>query len=344
MNELFSAIGLESVGASRQRGLMFGALVAVSILAIASQVLVRPGAYVMAEGEDSSESSSRPNSDDFRSCTATGSIFMNATRPIEAINIFQARMSAVVAEREEILRKATAWECFDESGEIHPPPSPLLQQLALELPGWHYKYTADVGVGMQTIYVPKPVNYESFASVVMELEREYECKLTQFQVDSTYLVRTDHDLDDPSLGANPGGGSYCCTLPGDFCMDDTATDSNGNTVVCNDDKYHGPDGTCGQLCTVEGTYDEFGVRVKENQKRMIRERNRARIAVERTLSTLRSFETAVVFTVQMSCFQRAGLDIKNELSLLADGSSCMPKIWDSLNSLHDTKDNAPPEL
>ncbi|HRH92900.1 MAG TPA: hypothetical protein PKV72_00020 [Candidatus Peribacteria bacterium] len=293
-----------------------------------------------------SSASSIPNSDDPRSCTSTGTMFQGISRPITVINLFQTRMSAVVQEREELLRHTILWQCYGGPNGIQPPPSPALEALAAELPGWHYKYTTNVGgVGTQTIMVPKPVNFESFASVIMEFEREYECKLAELQPQSPVLVRSDQDLDGPEGAANAGGSTYCCDANTLFCVDSAVPDDvTGNTPTCDGDKYSGPDPTCRQECTVKDTFGNYGLRIQNNFERMTQERIRARVAVERTVNTLRSFEQAVVFTVQMSCFQRAGLDIKNELSLMADGTSCMPKIWDSLNSLHDLKSQSPPEL
>jgi hypothetical protein len=67
------------------------------------------------------------------------------------------------------------------------------------------------------------------------------------------------------------------------------------------------------------------------------ERHRARVAVERTLHTLRSFEVNYTAARNLLCFERASLDLKNELGLLANTTSCIPKIWDALTSIHDRK-------
>lgn len=68
---------------------------------------------------------------------------------------------------------------------------------------------------------------------------------------------------------------------------------------------------------------------------MTDERQRARTATERTINTLRSFEMHLPFTLQMHCMQRTAMDLKNTLALTADAVSCMPKIWDSVTSIHD---------
>lgn len=290
-------------------------------------------------------SSSVSDLDDPRSCTSSGTIFYGIRRPIDAINLFQQLASGVVREREQILRDPTLWTCFGGSSGIQPPPSPLLEQLAAQLPGWHHKYITNVGgIGIQTTYVPKPVYFESFASVLMELQREYECKLAEFQPESVLTVRTDQDLDGPDGAAHSGGSSYCCEKETYVCVDANAPNENGDLPECDPDRYQGQDPVCNMECTIPDHFDNFGLRIQNNFERMNRERKRARIAVERSILTLRSLEMSIVFAVQMSCFQRAGLDIKNELALLADGTSCMPKIWDAVNSLHDLKSQSPPEL
>jgi hypothetical protein len=68
-----------------------------------------------------------------------------------------------------------------------------------------------------------------------------------------------------------------------------------------------------------------------------RERQVSRVAVERSLATMRSFEMNYAIARQFVCYQRASLDLKNEMSLLADAVSCMPKIWDAVTSIHDRK-------
>ncbi len=71
------------------------------------------------------------------------------------------------------------------------------------------------------------------------------------------------------------------------------------------------------------------------------ERARARIAIERTLLTLRSFDILSPMQRQLTCLVRQEMDLKNQLSLLADTMSCLPRVWDSVTSLHDRSPDSP---
>lgn len=71
------------------------------------------------------------------------------------------------------------------------------------------------------------------------------------------------------------------------------------------------------------------------------ERARARIAIDRTLLTLRSFDILAPMQRQLTCLVRQEMDLKLELSLLADAVSCLPRIWDSATSLHDRSPDSP---
>ncbi len=276
----------------REHELLFLSLLILTVIAAGSQWLLKADiigqngpnpAVVVAKTEDP------------RACTSVGTIFEDLERPIDVIKKFQAETSKVMAERENILRKPSLWQCFDTSGEIRPPAMPLLEALAADLPGWNYGRVTAAG---DRESIRKPVSFQAFASVVMELEREYECRLVEFETNSTSTVLANKDRD---------------------------------TVTAEDDPN-------------ELTFSELDLRVDALKTRMRRERVRARTALEHTINTLRSFETGVLFTVQMSCFQRAALDVRSELSLLADEISCMPKLWDNVNSLHDTKAVSPPQL
>lgn len=66
-----------------------------------------------------------------------------------------------------------------------------------------------------------------------------------------------------------------------------------------------------------------------------RERARGSAAIVRLLHVLRSYDVQYAYARDLMCYARASLDLRSELSLLADGVSCMPKIWDSATSLHD---------
>ncbi|MFA5799371.1 MAG: hypothetical protein WC840_00240 [Candidatus Peribacteraceae bacterium] len=82
---------------------------------------------------------------------------------------------------------------------------------------------------------------------------------------------------------------------------------------------------------------DLAVRVGAYRERLKQERSRARLALERTLHLLRSFDANYQAARDIVCLQRASLDLRSELNLLADTTSCMPKIWDALTSIHDRK-------
>lgn len=65
--------------------------------------------------------------------------------------------------------------------------------------------------------------------------------------------------------------------------------------------------------------------------------HRVQRALERTLHTMRSFDGNYGAARNIWCYELASLDLRNELGLVADATSCMPKIWDAVTSLHDRK-------
>lgn len=91
-------------------------------------------------------------------------------------------------------------------------------------------------------------------------------------------------------------------------------------------------GTCPPINSAD-----LAKRVGAYRERLKQERRRARLALERTLHLLRSFDANYQAARNIVCLQRASLDLRNELNLLADTTSCMPKIWDALTSIHDRK-------
>ena len=95
------------------------------------------------------------------------------------------------------------------------------------------------------------------------------------------------------------------------------------------------DPTCGDKCPATKDIPELVRRADPFYRRITDERNRARYAIERTIQSLRSFEMQYPITRDLICFARASLDLRSEMSLLADATSCMPKIWDAATSLHD---------
>lgn len=84
-----------------------------------------------------------------------------------------------------------------------------------------------------------------------------------------------------------------------------------------------------------GTLGTLAMAVQLNRERMQQERTRARVAIERALSALQSYEVTLPLAHNLHCIWRAGLDLRNELNLLSQAVSCMPRIWDAVTSLHD---------
>ncbi len=107
---------------------------------------------------------------------------------------------------------------------------------------------------------------------------------------------------------------------------------NGVFVVLADDDFDAPEAPEPSI-----SYMELGTRNRTHFTRMAAERQRARSAVERAILLAHSFELYAPFTVQMSCLHRATMDLRAQLSVAADAISCMPKIWDSVTSIHDRK-------
>ena len=97
------------------------------------------------------------------------------------------------------------------------------------------------------------------------------------------------------------------------------------------------DPQCDKQCSPLISSYDLALRVRPLVERMERESAHARVTLERTLNTLRSFETNYAIARQLNCYERASVDLQNELGLLADVSSCMPRLWDVLTSLHDRK-------
>ncbi len=85
------------------------------------------------------------------------------------------------------------------------------------------------------------------------------------------------------------------------------------------------------------SFPDFFVRPSQYADRLSFEKSRSRLALERTLHTMRSFDGNYGAARNIWCYELASLDLRNELGLVADATSCMPKIWDAVTSLHDRK-------
>lgn len=249
---------------------------------------------------------------DGRTCQSAGTVFADVKTLQKATDLFREKVSAVVSERETYLTTSSAWTCLDDKdGDLA-----ALRGLAAEMPGWHY-IAANGDVTL------RPVTFASFASILAEFQREYECKLNEFSASADAMVANNLDLDDPSL-------TFCCNDT-DLCVQNTPGTNCGTTPS--------DDATCGGSCGSGNGQEILAARLGPFRTRIERDKERARSAVLRTVHALRSFELNYAYAKQLSCFQRASLDLKNEVSLLADTISCMPKIWDAATSLHDPDDS-----
>lgn len=252
---------------------------------------------------------------DPRVCSSTGTVFMNLKTLKGTTDLFRQTMSSVVGEHEEFLKTPSSWPCLTgQEGGIG-----ILTDVAKKMPGWYYVPASGD---------PKllPVTYASFASVIGEFEREYECKLAEFKLSADAMVANNRDIDDPN--------SFCCDEESNVCKQIT------DVVACA--STPSDDATCAEECPINNTQEAYGTRLTAFQVRIESDKEHARLAVLRTLHALRSFELNYAYAKQLVCFQRASLDLKNELGLLADTMSCMPKIWDAVTSLHDPDDSLTP--
>ncbi len=211
-------------------------------------------------------------------CSSAGTMFDPEAdpamrRPSAVVSRYRELAAGIVEEREEHLRAPSSWSCDAESFEELAPDSPRLRDLAENLPSWDDD---------------EPVVFSSFTPLLLELQRVYECTLSEFERDVDGVVNRGHDslYDDEEQ-----------SLPETFF---TTTD-----------------------------------RVDRLQREIQKEKRITRAAVERSVEVFRSFELASPFAVELHCLHREATDVRNNLSLIADAVSCMPRIWDISTSLHD---------
>lgn len=256
-----------------------------------------------------------------RSCNSIGTIFKDTENLGEARMIYREAMANIVGEREKILSTSSEWKCG--TGSEGEPSMPKLLELADKLPGWHYHVTVPFLFGSTSLPVLRPVTFASFSAIVAEVQREYECKLTEIQDRNIAEVSLNNDIEKPA--------KFCCITVGDSggCRQQT------DQAMC--DTTLTSDPGCDGACPILLYMSDLAERVPNLHSSLTEERQISRVAVERTLSTLRSFEMNYAIARQLMCYERASLDLKNEMSLLADAVSCMPKIWDAVTSIHDRK-------
>lgn len=85
----------------------------------------------------------------------------------------------------------------------------------------------------------------------------------------------------------------------------------------------------------EGVMDIGDLLTKEQEQRQLiaRELAVSRPALEQTLSLLGGFDRLQPLSLDIECIKRTSLDLRNVLGLAADASSCLPKAWDTHQSL-----------
>lgn len=276
---------------------------------------------LVGDSGDSGDAARAIPEESLRSCSSVGTIFEGIDNLDDVREIYASSMSSIVGERENLLANPAAWACG--SGSAGEPPISALKALAAKMPGWHYRVTVPVLLGSASVPLQRPVRFASFASIVAEFQREYECKLSEIRDRTLAHVALNDDIDPQA--------QFCCISVGDTggCREQS------DQTLCMTPLTNDP--TCGEQCPVLLYVSDLTTRVPALPAAVDRERQVSRAAVEQTLHTLRSFELNYAIARQLMCYQRASLDLKNEMSLLADAVSCMPKIWDSVTSLHDRK-------
>lgn len=252
-----------------------------------------------------------------RACSSEGTIFEGHENLGDVRGLYRQAMSGIVGEREKILATPSRWKCG--AGPTGEPPMPILRAFAERMPGWHYRVTVPLLFGGLTVPVPRPVTFASFGAIVAELQREYECTLTELDDRTLPTVARNQDIEKPA--------QFCC-LP-DGCRE------SADASRCESPLTEDP--LCGQMCSVALYTTDLSGRLPRLHDQLLEERTTSRVAVERTLHTLRSFEMNYATARQLWCYERATLDLKQEMSLLADTVSCMPKLWDAVTSIHDRK-------
>ncbi len=276
---------------------------------------------ILGTGGSGGTGSSSSSEQSLRTCDSKDTRFEDVENIDEARDIYRRAMTAVVYEREMILKTPSLWKCG--TGAAGEPPIAELRALADDLPGWHYRVDTSFLFGGVTTPVQRPVTFASFAAIVAEFQREYECKLTEIQDRNIAQVSLNNDVEQPA--------QFCCMTVGDFqgCREQTDASMCDTPLTSN--------ARCDDQCPVLLYMSDLISRMPALHQNVLDEREISRVAMERMLNTMRSFDVNYAIARQFVCYQRASLDLKNEMSLLADAVSCMPKIWDAVTSIHDKK-------
>jgi hypothetical protein len=80
---------------------------------------------------------------------------------------------------------------------------------------------------------------------------------------------------------------------------------------------------------------DLSVEMTDRDRKIQTEMTAARAALERTLSLVGGMDRLRPLDTNMECLQRSSLDIRNIMSLAADTTACLPRVWDARGSLRD---------
>lgn len=250
-----------------------------------------------------------------RACSSKGTMFERIWSIDDLVKKFQTEASLIVDERMKILETPSQWVCPTKGVESSDPPMPKLTSLAVRLPGWSYEYPSPFGFG--TVTLVKPVTFSTFSSIMNELGREYDCRLTELRDQALSTVALNHDL--------PSGTLFCCTYGG--------CEEQGHGAVCVGPSTTSP--VCDDQCSISVDMASIASRFGPYVVRADKERARAKVAIERTIELFRSYDLNYAHARDLMCYARASMDLRAEMNLLATTTSCLPKIWDAVTSLHD---------
>lgn len=290
-----------------------GTLIAVLIGAIVISVFIR------ASRAASSVTPPNPQLQSIldlrRACSSKGTIFEGITSIDDLVELFQTEASAITDERMTLLETPSKWVCPAKGTDPSDPPMPKLTSLSARLPGWSYEYPSPFGFG--TVTLLRPVTFSSFSSILTELGREYECRLLELRDEALSTVVLNRDL--------PKGTMFCCSSG--ECKQQTPD------VVCTGPSTASP--VCDNQCSLSIDMAELAQRFGPYIARAETERTRAKVAIERTVELFRSYDLNYAHARDLMCYARASMDLRAEMNLLATATSCIPKIWDAVTSLHD---------
>ncbi len=83
------------------------------------------------------------------------------------------------------------------------------------------------------------------------------------------------------------------------------------------------------------TISDVARAVYAERQKIQNERATARRSVERTLTTLSALERFSGFDTELTCMQRASVDVRNSFALAAEAASCLPRVWNAKDPLRD---------